>query len=311
MVGLPTKIFIIATNPLPQQLVSFTAYTINTINKYAIQVVFFEYFYPYVCLTIATMLLLVAAKTNNIYKIIQLQLRMESSKTISKNGNTQTAGGRISLELIEEQLLNIIRYDPAETVDHEGKVLPLNEIPEHARAGILSYEPSASGTKVRGYNKLTAITLALKLRDCQAKKKTQGETAEIADEDEIDRADNEGNMLSAGEQILMDQVEERLLNIICYDSAQTVDHEGNLLPLNKIPHSTRSAIHAYEPSTSGTKVSGYSKLTAITLAMKLNGWEPPGKSGEITRLEGEIDWAAFNKDLEWIEMISQQLEEEH
>ena len=85
----------------------------------------------------------------------------------------------ITLALIEAQLHNIINYDPAKTVDNEGRVLPLNEIPVATRAAIASYEPSSVGPKVRSYNKLTAIAMALKLKGWE-KPGTQEEITEEA-----------------------------------------------------------------------------------------------------------------------------------
>ena len=102
------------------------------------------------------------------------------------HSNTQ-----ITLALLEEQLLNIIKYDPAELVDEEGRFLLLNEIPEDVRSAVAQYEPSTTGPKVKVYSKLSAIALAMKLKGWE---NPGSDEDEVCDEEAIADALNELNM---------------------------------------------------------------------------------------------------------------------
>ena len=118
------------------------------------------------------------------------------------------------------------------------------------------------------------------------------------------------NFKKEPEQITLALIEEQLLNIIKYDPAKIVDDEGKVLPLNVISAATRAAIASYEPSTMGTKVRGFNKLTAMAMALKLKGWEKPGKQSPAPEEETIAD-AANEFDMpELAAMMSEKLEKE-
>lgn len=70
----------------------------------------------------------------------------------------------LTLELVEAELDNMIRFRLGKCFDKNGKLLKIHEMDDATQSALSSIEVENTVTKVKQHNKLNAIALAMKLK---------------------------------------------------------------------------------------------------------------------------------------------------